>query len=114
MSLEIRQWDIVKLRTEPKDRDEHFAVVISPDEIATDLKKNRLNVLYCMSLEPAETVSIHEVRLNGADGVERSTVVSCAHFHGVLRDKVYSVTGRVSVERRRLIKRKIIAAFRLV
>jgi len=113
MSTVIHQWDIVKIRIEAKDRDEHFAVVISPDEVAKDAKKNRLNVLYCTSLKPAEKAGEHEVRLNGADGLERASVVSCVHFHGISRDKVFSVAGRVGVERRAQIKRKIVAAFRL-
>jgi hypothetical protein len=105
---------VVKLRIDAKDRDEHFAVVISPEELAVNPKVSRLNVLYCSSIKPADTIGAHEVRLNGADGLERASVVSCAHFHGVSREKFFSVVGRVGVERRAQVKRKIVAAFRLV
>jgi mRNA-degrading endonuclease toxin of MazEF toxin-antitoxin module len=111
--MTFHQWDVVKLRIDPKDRDEHFAVVISPDEVAADAKKPRVNVLYCTSLKPADTVGTHEVRLNGAEGLERASVASCLHFYTIGKDKVTSVAGRVGVERRRQIARKIVACYRL-
>ena len=42
----FRQWDVVKVRIDPKDKDEHPAVILSPDEIAGVEKHPQLNVRY--------------------------------------------------------------------
>lgn len=36
MSIEVRQWDVVRIRINPNDRDEHPAVVLTCDEFCTD------------------------------------------------------------------------------
>jgi len=113
MNSPARQWDIVKVRIHPEDRDEHPAVVLSREEFCLDAKRRMLNVLYGTSRRPAEAVSALEVVLNGADGLERATVFSCGHLFTISKEKVSLVAGRVSPERRRQIGRKIVEAFRL-
>ena len=109
----LHQWDIVKVRINPEDRDEHPAVVISPEELCVDLRKTKLNVLYGTTRRPSEAPSAHEVVLNGADGLEHPTLVGCAYFYGVDRRKITANIGRVAQERRRQVGRKIVASLRL-
>lgn len=74
MSSPVNQWDIVKVRINPTDRDEHPAIVISPRELCADEKKRRLNVLYGTSRRPTDAITPFEVQLNGSEGLERETL----------------------------------------
>jgi mRNA-degrading endonuclease toxin of MazEF toxin-antitoxin module len=109
----FHQWDVVKVRLRPDDRDEHYCVVISADEFCADERKPLVNVLTGSTRRPAATADPHEVTLNGADGLERSTLFNCGHFHQINRLKITRVTGRVTPERRRQIGRRIVATYRL-
>lgn len=108
-----RQWDVIKVRINPDDRDEHPAVVISPDELCADERKTRLNVLYGSTRRPGQHAKAFEVVLNGADGLEHPTVFNCVYFYGVDRRKISASMGRVTAERRRQIGRTIVASYRL-
>lgn len=109
----IRQWDIVRVRIRPEDRDEHPAVVLTCDEFCSDPGKAMVNVLYGTTRRPGREPRPHEIVLNGADGLDHSTLFSCGHLYSVDRRKITAVTGRVTPERRRQIGRKIIATYRL-
>jgi len=113
MSTNFTQWDIVKVRINPNDRDEHPAVLISPPEVCADEKKTRLNVLYGTTRRPGSVPQEHEVLLNGADGLEHMTLFSCGHLYTIDRAKISAHLGSVTYERRRQIGRKIIATYRL-
>jgi hypothetical protein len=113
VTLELHQWDVVKVRINPEDRDEHPAVVISPEELCCDPRKTKLNILYGTTKRPSEAPRPHEVVLNGADGLEHLTLIGCAYFYGVDRRKITGTMGRVTAERRRQIGRKIVASYRL-
>ena len=41
----VSQWDIVKVRINANDRDEHPAIVLSPSEIAMSSRVDRINVI---------------------------------------------------------------------
>ena len=110
---EVRQWDVVRVRINPADRDEHPAVVVSGDEFCTDPHKPMINVLYGTSRRPGLETRAHEIVLNGADGLERPTVFSCGHLYTIDRRKIAAILGRVAPERRRQIGRKIVATYRL-
>ncbi|HZZ56481.1 MAG TPA: type II toxin-antitoxin system PemK/MazF family toxin [Opitutaceae bacterium] len=112
-SLVRRQWDVVKVRINPDDRDEHPAIIVSPDELCTDDRKGRLNVLYGSTRRPGQRAQPFEVILNGADGLEHPTVFSCVYVYGIDRRKISASLGRVTAERRRQIGRTIVATFRL-
>jgi len=109
----FHQWDLVKVRLRPEDRDEHFCVVISPEEFCADERKPLVNVLTGTTRRPAIAPDSHEVTLNGADGLERPTLFNCGHFHQINRMKITTVVGRVTAERRRQIGRRIVATYRL-
>lgn len=107
------QWDIVRVRINPTDRDEHPAIVISPPEHCTDESRLNLNVLYGTTRRPGRIIGTHEVPLNVADGLDHSTVFNCGYFYSVPRTKISAALGRVGPERRRQIGRKIVATYRL-
>ncbi len=44
--MTVHQWDVVKIRIQPGDKTEHFAVIISPEEVVRNAKMPRINVLY--------------------------------------------------------------------
>lgn len=107
------QWDVVRVRINPTDRDEHPAVIISPPEHCADASRLNLNVLYGTTRRPGRTPGEHEVPLNGADGLDHPTLFSCGYFYSVPRGKISAALGRVAPERRRQIGRKIVATYRL-
>lgn len=113
MSVSVCQWDVVRVRLRPEDRDEHPAIVLSCDEFCADERRLVLNVLYGTTRRPAETPEPYEVTLNSADGLDRATLFSCGHLYTVDRRKITAVIGRVVVERRRQIGRKVVATYRL-
>jgi hypothetical protein len=113
MSFAVRQWDVVRIRINPNDRDEHPAVVVTCEEFCRDDRRLLLNVLYGTTRRPASSPEAYEVTLNGADGLDGPTLFSCAHLYSVDRRKITTVLGRVSIERRRQIGRKIIGTYRL-
>lgn len=111
--IALRQWDVVKVRINADDRDEHPAVVLSADEFCAAETRTKVNVLYGTTKRPGVIAAGYEVILNGADGLERSTLFNCAHLYTVDRRRISASLGRVTAERRRQIGRKIIATFRL-
>jgi mRNA-degrading endonuclease toxin of MazEF toxin-antitoxin module len=111
--MTIRQWDIVKARINEADRDEHPAVVISPPEVCANPSADKINVLYCTKLKPAEVVSNHRVYLNSADGLEFKTTASCLFIHTIARSRARSIAGRVSPARQTQIARRLRELFRL-
>jgi mRNA-degrading endonuclease toxin of MazEF toxin-antitoxin module len=113
MSFVVRQWDVVRIRINPNDRDEHPAVVLTCDEFCTDERRLLLNVLYGTTRRPTSKPEAYEITLNGADGLDNPTLFSCAHFYSVDRRKVTAILGRVAAERRRQIGRKVISTYRL-
>lgn len=111
--ITLRQWDVVKVRFRPTDRDEHPAVVISNDEHCTDTRLSRLNVLYGTKISPGNPPRPHQGVINSAEGLDFLTAVDCSYFYTVDKDSITRSIGTVGVERRRALKRTIIAAYRL-
>jgi mRNA-degrading endonuclease toxin of MazEF toxin-antitoxin module len=113
MISECHQWDVVKVRINPEDRDEHPAVIISPEELCADPRKTKLNVLYGTTRRPGQSPRPSDVVLNSADGLEHATLVGCVYVYGVDRRKMTASLGRVAPERRRQIGRTMVASLRL-
>lgn len=109
----LAQWDIVRVRINPEDRDEHPAIVFSPDEHCADSGRPKVNVLYGTTRRPSQSPRSHEAQLNGADGLDHPTLFNCAYFYSVPRTKISGIIGRVGPERRRQIGRKIFAVYRI-
>ncbi len=109
----MHQWDIVRVRINPKDKDAHPAVVISCEEDCRAPEFLRVNVLYGSKRSPATAVEPWQILLNGSDGLDFQTAVDCGVFYLVSKDACSSPLGSVSLERRRQIGRKINEVLRL-
>ena len=109
----MHQWDIVQVRINPKDRDAHPAVVVSCEEDCRDAEFLRINVLYGSKRPPAAGLEPWQVLLNGADGLDFQTSVDCGVFYLVPKTACTPALGSVSLERSRLIGRKINEVLRL-
>jgi PemK-like, MazF-like toxin of type II toxin-antitoxin system len=109
----IRQWDIVKVRINAGDRDEHPAIVLSPAEVAGSPRVDRINVIYGSTRRPAQQLRPGEVLLDEADGLDHLTVFDCLLFPVVKKAAISAVMGQVSTERRRHLQRTLVAALRL-
>jgi hypothetical protein len=109
----IRQWDIVKVRINPTDRDEHPAIVLSPLEIASSPRVDRINVIYGSTRRPGQEMRPGEITLDEADGLEHLTVFDCLLFPVVRKSTISTVIGHVTAERKRHLHRTLVAALRL-
>jgi mRNA-degrading endonuclease toxin of MazEF toxin-antitoxin module len=102
----MTQWEI-RTYTFP-GAGEHPAVIISHPLRAE--RKDTVEVLLCTSLRPGHSVAPHEVVLNGADGLDWSTLCRCDLVYSVLRADLTTLRGAVSPARRRDIVRKLISS----
>ena len=109
----VRQWDIVKVRINASDRDEHPAIVLSPAEVASSPRVDRMNVIYGSTRRTAQELRPGEILLDEADGLEHLTVFDCLLFPVVKKAAISAVVGHVSSERRRHLHRTLVAALRL-
>jgi len=109
----VRQWDIVKVRINAADRDEHPAIVLSPMEIASSSRVDRINVIYGSTRRPGQELRPGEIVLDEADGLDHLTVFDCLLFPVIKKAAISSVVGHVSTERKRHLHRTLVAALRL-
>ncbi len=105
--MNLAQWDIVRVRINPEDRDEHPAVIVSPNHVTQNPRVQKFNVLYCTKLPPASGVAATQFVLNGSDGLEFRSVVDCSFFHVIRRDRITRRDGRVSGERIGALRRRL-------
>lgn len=110
----VRQWDIVRFRIRPQDKDLHPGIVISGEEWCASEHTTNLNVLACSKRVPGDSVKSHQVLLNGADGLAFQSTADCRFFHIVSKAGASGVIGRVSRERRRTIGRRVNEILRLM
>jgi hypothetical protein len=104
------QWEIWTL--DFPGRGEHPAVLVShPDRCA---RAAVVNVLYCTSQRQSWQPHENEVVLNSADGLDWETFCVCDHLFSVETGQLKRKRGKVSGERRRAIRRKLIQFFRLL
>ena len=68
----------------------------------TDPKQQRFNVLLGTKKPPAATGGLHQVLLNGADGLDHLTQIDCSIVYGAKKPAVIRLAGTVSLERRPL------------
>ncbi|MGH7945134.1 MAG: type II toxin-antitoxin system PemK/MazF family toxin [Opitutaceae bacterium] len=112
MNIELRQWDVVKVRINPNDRDEHPAIILSPNELASS-RADRVNILYGTTKRPAAPLLKGQILLDEADGCDHLTVFDCAFFPVVRKSAITARLGKVSANRRRPLHQTIAAALRL-
>jgi len=93
------------------EKGEHPVVLISHPDICA--RAAVVNVLYCTSQRQSRRPRSHEVMLNSADGFDWETFCDCATMYAVRSDQLLRKAGRVSLERRRVIRSRIRDIFRL-
>ncbi len=104
----MRQWDIFLFPfTEELP---HPVVILSIDE-RVEARKH-INGLLCVTLR-GRPLGLHEVLLNGADGLDWELAVRCDLIHLLERDRFQERRGRVIPERQVQISRKLMECFRL-
>ena len=84
----------------------HPAVIIS--EASCVAKRPAVNVLLCSSKEPKRAAGLAEVILDKSDGLDWPTLCKCDLIYSVEKAQLSQHRGEVTVERRRLIARKVI------
>jgi hypothetical protein len=109
----VRQWDIVKVRINANDRDEHPAIILSPAEVASSPRVDRINVIYGSTRRPGQELRPGEIVLDEADGLDHLTVFDCLLFPVMKKDAISAVVGHVTTERKRHLHRTLVAALRL-
>lgn len=110
--ISYKQWDIVWVRIQPNDRDQHPAILFSPTEVINKL--TRVCVLYGTTKRPAQDAEEGQILLNGADGLDHITVFDTALIYMVRKDTITGKIGEVSYNCRVVLKRKIISVYRLL
>ena len=111
MIPDLTQWDVVRVRIRPGDKELHPAVVISRAAVCVDHRTQVVNVLYGSTKRPAVAASQTDVALNSAEGLDRLTLVNCDHIYTVRKESIESRIGRVSHERRQALCRTLRLAF---
>ncbi len=112
MSVILRQWDVVKVRVNPEDRDEHPAIILSSDEVAGG-RWPKINVIYGTTKRPADKLLPGQVLLDEADGCDHLTAFDCVFFPVVRKTAISKKLGSVSANRRRILHQTIAGALRL-
>jgi hypothetical protein len=113
MNLILHQWDVVKVRINPNDRDEHPAIILSPAEVVTSDRVDRVNVIYGTTKRPAIELWPGQIVLDEADGCDGLTVFDCLLFPVVKKSAITAKLGSVSSARRRHLHQTLAAVLRL-
>jgi hypothetical protein len=87
--------------------------VLSPVEIASSARVDRINVIYGSARRPSQDVRPGEVVLEEADGLDHQTAFDCLLFPVVKKAAISAVIGQVSPERKRHLHRTLVGALRL-
>lgn len=95
----------------PDKGGEHPVVLISHPDICA--RSAVVNVLFCTSQRQSRQPRPYEVLLNGADGMDWETLCDCSTMYAVRSADLFAKRGRVTLERRRLIRTKLRDLFRL-
>jgi len=90
---------------------EHPVVLISHPDLCE--RAAVVNVLFCTSQRQSRRPKPHEIMLNGADGMDWETFCDCTIMYAVRYDQLFGHRGRITLERRRAIRAKLQAIYRL-
>ena len=105
--MTLRRWDIVFLRADARDDTGHPAILLSHEDILEHPDRDRFNALIGSKKSPAYAPQPRHVVLNGADGLEFTTLVDCSLIQVGRKSGILRRAGVVSLERRREIQRKV-------
>ncbi|MGO9202184.1 MAG: type II toxin-antitoxin system PemK/MazF family toxin [Limisphaerales bacterium] len=96
----------------PDKGGEHSVVLISHPDICA--RAAVVNVLFCTSQRQGRQPYHYEVLLDAADGMDWETFCDCSAIYAVKSASLFGKRGRVSLERRREIRRGIRESFLLM
>jgi len=105
--VKLRRWDLVFVPIDEKDTVGHPAVILSPEDILEDDRRQKINVLIGTKRVPAAAIRSHQVLLNGADGLDFQTILDCSFVYVVRKAAILRPAGVVGVYRRQEIQRKV-------
>lgn len=105
-----RQFEVWKAKP-PGFEQAHWFVIISGSERCLNERLKSLNGLACFTLR-GEALKT-DVRLNGADGFDRSTVCQCDYFFSIPKSSLQEKLSVVTFERQQQIKNRIKEVLRL-
>jgi mRNA-degrading endonuclease toxin of MazEF toxin-antitoxin module len=107
----MRQWEIYLFSF--REEKPHPAVIISNDERCVNEDLEYVNALICTSARLNRQAKKNEVILNAADGLDWKTAVRCDVIYLLPKPDFRERRGKVSVQRRVAIARKIVETLRL-
>ena len=99
----MKQWEI--WTCDFAEAGPHPAVIVShPDRVA---RAPLVNVLIGSSQKASRPARENEIMLNGADGLDRETLVKCDLMYLVEKEQLYGRRGMVTAVRRRALVQRI-------
>jgi hypothetical protein len=91
----------------------HPAVIVAPEDRCLNPDIQTINVLGCSSRRATRKAEVHEVMLNGADGLDWETLCRCDVLYLATKAELTRKRGVVTYERRRELGQKLIRLFGL-
>lgn len=107
----MKQWDIALFPFGSEGP--HPAVILSNSDRCADARATHINALLCVTKRGGRLLAMDEVMLDRADGLDWETVVRCDPVYLLPKAQFGDLRGQVSIPRRRLISKRIIASLRL-
>ena len=108
----MRQWDIFDYPfANPIGL--HPAVILSPDEVSSNIDVDRVNVLIVTTVRADYRAGKHDVMLNGADGLSHLSRVRVLPIFQAFKSELGPKRGTVGTVRQKAIARKIREVYRL-
>ena len=107
----MRQWEIYLFPFQ--EEKPHPAVIISNEERCVNDDLEYVSALICTSVKLNREMKKHEVTLNAADGLDWKTAVRCDVIYLLPKTEFRERRGKVSLQRRVAIARKIVETLRL-
>jgi mRNA-degrading endonuclease toxin of MazEF toxin-antitoxin module len=108
----MRQWDIVDYPFQ-HPIGIHPAVILSPDEVASNPDSIRVNVLVVTTVRAGYQPGRYDVMLNGADGLDHLSRVRVSPIFEVDRSDLGRKRGSLSTTRQKIVAQKIRQVYRL-
>jgi mRNA-degrading endonuclease toxin of MazEF toxin-antitoxin module len=109
----MHQWDIYYFPY-PRKEDPHPCVILSPEGILQNKRAKAVNVLACQALYSGDKPEPTDVLLDTADGLDHATVVKCQFVLFFRQSDAGRLIGKVTRERRRLIRQNVLALLGLL
>src|SRR5438874_11336632 len=97
--MSLPQYDIVDIRITAQDRDEHPAVVVSPNHVVQNPRVLKLNRSEERRVGKECRAGWSQFVLKRYDGLDFRSVADCSFYHVIRRDRISASLWRVRGER---------------